>query len=102
MIALDTVRYLDNPSIGTLILTRLAKVEGFTFSGTSLYAPKAAAKAYENGRSAARKLKWDQAETQFRVATSLYPAYAVAWYELGVACEREVKRTRRGRHSETP
>ena len=91
VISLDTVRYLDNPFIGTLILTRLAKVEGFTFSGTSLYAPKAAVKAYEKGRSAARKLKWAEAETQFRVATSLYPTYAVAWYELGLACERADK-----------
>src|SRR5688572_26424344 len=33
-------RALDNPDVGTLIMQRLAKVDGFTFSATTGMAPK--------------------------------------------------------------
>ena len=75
-------RAMDNPDVGTIVLHRLTKVEGFTFSGTSLNAPKDATKAYEKGSSAAKKKKWKDAEEQLRKAVDLYPKYAVAWYEL--------------------
>jgi tetratricopeptide (TPR) repeat protein len=82
-------RAMDNPDIGTIVLRRLAKVEGFTFSGTSLDAPKDAAKAYDKGSKAAKKKKWDDAEKELRKAVDLYPKYAVAWYELGTVYHQQ-------------
>lgn len=82
-------RAMDNPDVGTIILHRLAKVEGFTFSGTSLDAPKEATKAYEKGSQAAKKKKWKDAEEQLRKAVDLYPKYAVAWYELGTVYHQQ-------------
>lgn len=76
-------RALDNPDVGTIVLHRLGKVDGFTFSGTSTYAPKDARKAYEKGKEAAKKQKWPEAEKELQKAVEIYPKYAVAWYELG-------------------
>jgi tetratricopeptide (TPR) repeat protein len=76
-------RSLDNPDIGTLILQRMAKVDGFTFSATTALAPKDAKKAFEKAGNAAKKKKFDEAETEYRKAVGLYPKYAIAWYELG-------------------
>lgn len=84
-------RSLDNPDIGTIILQRLAKVEGFTFSGTSLNASKEAKKAYEKGLSASKKKKLEDAEQHLKTAVELHPKYAVAWYELGTVYERQNK-----------
>jgi Flp pilus assembly protein TadD len=77
-------RALDNPDVGTIVLRRMAKVDGFTFSGTSAYAPKDARKAYEKGRDALKKKKLEEAEKQLSKAVELYPKYAVAWFELGM------------------
>jgi superkiller protein 3 len=82
-ISLAGRRSLDNPDIGTIVLHRLAKVDGFTFSGTTAYAPKDARKAYEKGLEASKKEKWPVAEKELQKAVDLYPKYAVAWYELG-------------------
>jgi len=76
-------RVLDNPEIGTIVLHRLANVEGRTVSVTSLEAPKDARKAYEKGLAAARKEKFEEARKEFRKAVDSYPKYAAAWYELG-------------------
>jgi tetratricopeptide (TPR) repeat protein len=84
-------RSLDNPDVGTIILHRLAKVDGFTFSATSAYAPKDAKKAYEKGREALKKEKTEEAEKQFTKAVDVYPKYAMAWYELGRLYEDQKK-----------
>jgi tetratricopeptide (TPR) repeat protein len=76
-------RALDNPDVGTIILQRLAKVDGFTFSATTGMAPKNAKKAYEKAQKAVKKKKLDEAEAEYRKAVAEYPKYAVAWYELG-------------------
>jgi tetratricopeptide (TPR) repeat protein len=82
-------RSMDNPDVGIIVLHRLAKVEGFTFSGTSINAPKEATKAYEKGSQAAKKKKWKDAEEQLRKAVDAYPKYAVAWYELGTVYHQQ-------------
>jgi len=84
-------RTLDNPDIGTLILHRLAKVEGFTFSATSAYAPKDAKKAYEKGRDLLKKQKIEQAQTELQKSVAAYPKYAAAWYELGISYQQQKK-----------
>jgi tetratricopeptide (TPR) repeat protein len=76
-------RALDNPDVGTILLQRLAKVDGFTFSATTAMAPKDAKKAYEKAQNAVKKKKLDEAETEYRKAVTAYPKYAIAWYELG-------------------
>jgi tetratricopeptide (TPR) repeat protein len=80
---LATRRAMDNPDVGTIILKRLANVEGLTISATSALAPKEARKAFDKGRDISKKKKWPEAEKEFQKAVSLYPKYAVAWYELG-------------------
>lgn len=76
-------RVLDNPEVGTIILRRLANVEGFTFSATSGLAPKDARKAFEKSRNLLKKNKIDEAQQELEKATGLYAKYAVAWYDLG-------------------
>jgi tetratricopeptide (TPR) repeat protein len=82
---------MDNPDVGTLVLHRLAKVDGFTFSGTSAYAPKEARKAYEKGVKSAKKKKWEDAEKNLTKATTEYPKYAAAWFELGLVYQQQNK-----------
>ncbi len=88
-IHLGTRRALDNPEVGTIILRRLANVEGLTISATSALAPKDAKKAFEKARNAARKQKWDEAEKEYQKAVDLYPKYAAAWFQLGLVHEQQ-------------
>ena len=76
-------RMLDNPDVGTIILRRLGKVEGFTFSATSALAPKDAKKAIEKGDGLVRKKKIAEAEKEYAKAVQLYPKYAEGWHKLG-------------------
>lgn len=89
MVSLSGRRSMDNPDVGVIILHRMAKVDGYTFSGTSAFAPKDAKKAYEKGREAAKKNKLPDAEREFQKAVDLYPKYAVAWYELGLVHQQQ-------------
>jgi len=84
-------RMLDNPDVGTIVLRRLAKVDGFTFSGTSAFAPKDARKAFDKGREANKKKKYPDAERELQKAVATYPKYAAAWYELGVVYQLQRK-----------
>ncbi len=76
-------RLMDNPDVGTIVLHRMANVEGFTFSATSGLAPKEARKAFEKGRELIKKKKFVEAQREFEKATGLYEKYAAAWYDLG-------------------
>jgi tetratricopeptide (TPR) repeat protein len=82
-IQLDTIHYMDDPNIGTIILHRMAKVDGLTISVVSALAPKDARKAYEKGREDEAKKKLDDAQKNFEKAVSVYPQYSAAWFELG-------------------
>ncbi len=88
-IDLNNRRSLDNPEVGTLVLHRLGNVEGFTISATTAMAPKDAKKAFEKGRNAEKKQKWDEAEKEFQKAVDEYPKFASAWYELGFAQQKQ-------------
>ena len=76
-------RMLDNPEIGTLLLKRMANVEGFTYSATTGMAPKEAKKAYDKGLDLVKKKKPLEAYKEFEKATAAYPKFSAAWYELG-------------------
>jgi len=66
-----------------IFLHRLGPAEGVMVSVTSLAAPKDARKALREGREALAKGKRDEARKSLEKATSLYPKYALAWFELG-------------------
>lgn len=74
---------LDSPDIGTIVLHRLAAVQGTTISLTTAMAPKDAAKAYEKGMEALAKGNPELGERQLQKAVTIYPQFAVAWFELG-------------------
>ncbi|MFN0103081.1 MAG: tetratricopeptide repeat protein [Bryobacteraceae bacterium] len=76
-------RFMDNPDVGTMILRRLANVEGFTFSMTTALAPKEAKKSYDKGLDLVKKKKLPEALLEIEKATTAYPKYAVAWFDLG-------------------
>lgn len=84
-------RLLDNPDLGTILMQRLGKVEGYTTSMTTANAPKSAKKAYEKGLNLAKKKKFGEAETSIQAAVTEYPAYAVAWFDLGRIQEAQQK-----------
>jgi tetratricopeptide (TPR) repeat protein len=87
-VSLSGQHYMDNPDIGTIVLHRLANVEGLTMSATSAMAPKESRKAYEKGLEAAKKGKPDEAQKEFEKAVETYPKYASAWFELGKIYEQ--------------
>ena len=76
-------RMFDNPDVGTIILHRLANVEGVTISAISLQAPKDAKKAFDKGRDFLKKKKEPEAAREFEKAVEIYPKYSTAWFELG-------------------
>ncbi|MEZ5353863.1 MAG: tetratricopeptide repeat protein [Bryobacteraceae bacterium] len=76
-------RFMDNPDVGTIVIRRLAGVEGTTISMTTLQAPKDAKKAYEKAANSIKKKKWDDAQKELDKAVTVYPKYAVAWHLLG-------------------
>ncbi len=82
-VSLATHQYMDNPDVGTIILHRMANVEGFTTTATSALAPKDAKKAYEKGLEDLKKNKPDEAQKEFEKAVGIYSKYAVAWFHLG-------------------
>lgn len=81
-------RMFDNPDVGTIVLRRLANVEGTSISMTTLQAPKDARKAYDKAREALRKGKTADAQKEFEKAVGAYPQFAAAWYELGLIHEQ--------------
>ena len=97
-IHLGTRRAMDNPDVGTILLHRLANVEGLTISATSALAPKDAKKAFEKARNAAKKQKWEEAEKEFQKAVDVYPKYAAAWFQLGLV-QQELKNDEGARKS---
>jgi tetratricopeptide (TPR) repeat protein len=73
----------DSPDIGTIVLHRIAGVEGSSISVTSMLAPKDAKKAYERGLQSLLKNKPNDAAKDFEKAVAIYPNYADAWVSLG-------------------
>lgn len=73
----------ESADVGRIVLHRLSNVQGFTISATTAQAPEAARKSLEKGQQQAQKGKWDDAQKSLEKAVSLYPKFAVAWFELG-------------------
>jgi tetratricopeptide (TPR) repeat protein len=82
-VPLSNIHYMDSGDVGTIILHRMGKDEGFTISVNSSLAPKDARKAYEKGLQATTKKNPDEAQKNFEKAVELYPKYSAAWFALG-------------------
>lgn len=84
VVHLNGHRSMDDPNVGTIVLHRLAGVEGSSVSATSYNAPKDAKKAFERGMDAFNKGKTAEALKNFDKAVDSYPKYADAWFRLGL------------------
>jgi tetratricopeptide (TPR) repeat protein len=82
-VELSAVDMTESMNVGTIVLHRLAHVEGFTISATTAMAPPKAKKAFEKGRNEEQKKRWEAAEKKFQEAVQMYPKFAAAWLELG-------------------
>lgn len=76
-------RRLDSPDVGTIVLHRLANVEGLTTSATTALAPATARKALDRATQAIKKRNPDEALKELKKAVEMYPKYALAWFDLG-------------------
>src|ERR1022692_4210679 len=74
------------------------KAEGYTISATTAQAPAPARKAFEKGQQQQKNARWDEAQTSFEKAVSIYPKFARPWFERGRV---KLKKTdpRASRHS---
>jgi Tfp pilus assembly protein PilF len=75
----------DNPDLGTIVLHRIAGVEGTFVSASALNAPKEARRSWEKGVFYLHKSKLADAEKELEKAVEIYPKYANAWLDLGRA-----------------
>jgi len=82
-IPLATYRPGENPNLGAILLHKMGNVEGSVISANTAGAPRNAAKEYEKGLDAVKKGKGEDAVQSFQKATTLYPTFAAAWFELG-------------------
>ena len=76
-------RSMDNPDVGTIVMRRIANVEGLATSMTTLTAPKEARKSFDKARELMKKNKLSEAQKELDKAVELHPKFAVAWFELG-------------------
>jgi tetratricopeptide (TPR) repeat protein len=76
---------MDDARLGTILLHPLSRASSLTISATTLQAPANARKIYEKGLEAMRLEKWDAAAGEFGKAVKIYPKFAIAWYQLGLA-----------------
>lgn len=78
-------RPADSSDVGSIMLHRIAGVEGTSVSATALNAPKDARKAWEKGVQLLHKSKPEEAEKELQKAVRIDPQYANAWLDLGRA-----------------
>lgn len=78
----------DDGRVGTLVLHPLSQSGALTISATTAAAPPAAKKAYDKGMEAVNKEKWDAAESELTKAVTIYPKFALAWYQLGLVRQK--------------
>jgi hypothetical protein len=74
-------RALDNPAVGTIILSRIEDVGGTTVSLTTLAAPRRAMSRYERALKelGVAKPNLDKVDRDLSEAVKEYPEFAVAW-----------------------
>jgi len=75
--------------VGVVVLHPRTDVSGFTYSFTSLSAPKDAQKSFEKGLQQAGRNKLGAAQGELENAVRIHPSYASAWFELGVVYHKQ-------------
>ncbi|MEI9976065.1 MAG: hypothetical protein WDO73_30800 [Ignavibacteriota bacterium] len=80
---LDVRATSDNGRVGTIVLHPLLRSGTLIVSATTAAAPAAAKRAYDKAMEWIVKEKWESAETELARAVSIYPKFAIAWYQLG-------------------
>ena len=83
VVLLSGHRALDSPDVGTIVMHRLANVEGLVTSATTAMAPAAARKEREKAVEAIKKRHPDEAIKELKKAIEIYQKYALAWFDLG-------------------
>ena len=73
----------DSGQVGTIVLHPLTQSGALTISATTAAAPPGAKKAYEKGMDYFTKAQWAGAESELTKAVTIYPKFALAWYQLG-------------------
>jgi hypothetical protein len=93
-----TQRHLrDEPDLGTITLSRAGGRAGATaLSSTIESAPAAAVKAFDKARMELMDQKPDKAQHDLEKAVQAYPAFAEAWYQLGIMQKAENSGDARG------
>lgn len=84
-ISLTSRHETDSPDVGLIVLHRLGPGEGRTVNSTSLAAPRSAKAAYDKGVAALRAGNREQGVKELQRAVKIYPRYADAMVELGIA-----------------
>jgi len=78
----------DDGRVGTIILHPLERSGALTVSVTTAAAPPAAKRAYDKAMESIAREKWDAAESELNKAVKIYPQFAIAWYQLGLARQK--------------
>lgn len=78
----------DDGRLGTIILHPLSRSAALTISSTTAAAPAAAKRAYDKGMESIGKEKWDVAESELTKAVTIYPKFAIVWYQLGLVRQK--------------
>ena len=73
----------DDPSIGTIKLSRATGATGAAVSSTTASAPPKALKSYEKARVDLQGQNTEQAQHDLQKAVEIDPSFAEAWYQLG-------------------
>ncbi|MBZ5586902.1 MAG: tetratricopeptide repeat protein [Acidobacteriia bacterium] len=89
---LSRVRLGEPVNVGTIILHRIPGGQDPTVSATSLAAPRNARQSFERARQQIARNQFAEAEKELVNAVQIYPKYAEAWQDLGVALLAQNKR----------
>lgn len=73
----------DDPTVGTITLSRDSQARGTALSETIRNAPPSAAKAWTKAGEDMQAEKPERAQRELEKAVKAYPGFADAWYQLG-------------------
>ena len=79
----------DDPSLGTITLSRDERAAGSSFSSTTESAPPDALKEFDKAHNDDLDKHFDSARHHLQKAVSIDPKFAEAWYHLGQLDEKD-------------
>jgi hypothetical protein len=88
VITITQRNFQDAPDLGTITLAREeGRGAGTAVSSTSDSAPASARKSFDKARSEVLDQQPDRAQRELEKAVEIYPAFADAWYQMGILQE---------------